>query len=154
MAGVKSRVGTIHRSPRDMGHGAFDDRCLGASMFKYKGAALCALVDVLGVSRADLARELGVSRSRMSQFMGQNFEIPANRRRQINYVLREALEAWDESVATSSSDGKLSDSVTKSKDLIPGGLQMAESISKVCHQLLKQDTAALRDVRGAPMGSE
>lgn len=136
-----------------MGHAAFGKSCLGASMFKYKGPALHALVSVLGIPPADLAREMGLTGARMSQFMasGSLEAVPANRRRQLNYVLREALEAFDENIAAFSGGGELSDSVTKREDMIPGGLRLAEAISKVCHQLLKQDSAALQDVHGAPV---
>ena len=98
--------------------------------------SLHALVNVLGISISDVARCVGLTRARIGHFLNLGSPVPMRRRIEFNNILREALRNYEDSIEYFES-GRCGPDMAS--DVLPGGLDAAKAVLKVCSELLEKD---------------
>ncbi len=121
---------------RDLGHGFVGEAVMG----HHCNPALHALVGILGVSHGRVAKELGLTRGRMSHYLTEIDPIPYDRRKGIADILVIALDALDESLAFA----KTTKGQRGRPKYTQGGVAFVEAARKECHRLLRLEQKALK----------
>ena len=92
---------------------------------------LHALLKLVGIPAAEIARMTGLTRGRITQYLNYAEPVPITRQEQFYYILRGIIEAWEENLA-------LPDAYPKDYEamLQPDHVPVARAIVKACRKIL------------------
>ena len=100
---------------------------------------LHALIRLVGVPSADLARMTGLTRGRIRHYWGYGEPVPEHRQVQFYHILRKIIEAWEENLAAVEADPKKFE-----KGLVPEAVPVARATVKACRKILAAEAKRLR----------
>ena len=114
-----------------------------------ESASLYALVRIIGISSADVAREVGLTRGRIAHFLHPHEHVPLKRRRQFIDMLRARIQGYDETYVRFESGiqpGKETNFEAKMLDM----LAAYRNVLLACQALADMDEALLRTESEGP----
>ncbi len=100
---------------------------------------LHTLIYVAGVSKADLARETGLTRGRIGHYLNLDEPVPEDREQQFFEILCGMMEVFEETLERIDQDQEF---FLEEMHLVPEAVPVAREIVKVCHNVLANFAAA------------
>ena len=125
-------------SSYNLGGARFGEQALYIS----NSRSLHALVNILGIASADVARQVGLSRGRITHYTNALQPVPAERRRELVSMLRDVLEAYEDSINHFMPDGRKG-KPRKDGEHLPEMLPVLQAMITVCRKMADADEVEL-----------
>ncbi len=132
---------TYVNMPRDAGNARFGNLAMLKSESRTDLVMLHTLIYLVGISRADVAKLTGLTRSRIGHYLNYAEEVPKGRQRQLYFVLEGIIKAFEENLAAVEADPEEVEAC-----LVPETLPVVRAIVEASRKALADFTAANPEV--------